>query len=113
MYYMYGTGMHRGAELTLCNVVSAVPLVAKLWSAFSSSFLPSVTDYFHHLFYLMTTVDRRAANLKKLREAEELQDKTKESIARSQRMAEEAEGLGAQTLDELRRQGEQMVKLSL
>lgn len=59
----------------------------------------------------MTTVDRRAANLKKLKEAEELQDKTKDSIARSQRMAEEAEGLGAQTLDELRRQGEQMVKL--
>uniref|UniRef100_A0A7S3HCT8 t-SNARE coiled-coil homology domain-containing protein n=1 Tax=Spumella elongata TaxID=89044 RepID=A0A7S3HCT8_9STRA len=56
----------------------------------------------------MTTVDRRAANLKKLREADELQEKTKESIARSQRMAEEAEGLGAQTLDELRRQGEQM-----
>lgn len=57
----------------------------------------------------MTTVDRRAANLKKLREAEDLQEKTKDSLMRSQRMAEEAEGLGAQTLDELRRQGEQMV----
>lgn len=47
--------------------------------------------------------------MKKLREAEDLQEKTKDSLMRSQRMAEEAEGLGAQTLDELRRQGEQMV----
>ncbi len=59
----------------------------------------------------MSGFDRKQANMNKLRDAEELQGKTKDSIARSQRMAEEAEGLGAQTLDELRRQGEQMVIL--
>ena len=59
----------------------------------------------------MSGFDRKQANMSKLRDAEELQGKTKDSIARSQRMAEEAEGLGAQTLDELRRQGEQMVIL--
>lgn len=44
----------------------------------------------------------------KLQEADELQDKTKDAIWRIQRQAAEAEGLGTQTLDELRRQGQQM-----
>mmetsp|Transcript_611 Transcript_611/g.1198 ORF Transcript_611/g.1198 Transcript_611/m.1198 type:complete len:353 (+) Transcript_611:114-1172(+) len=53
-------------------------------------------------------VDRRDANLKKLNEADELQDKTKEAVWRIQRQAAEAEELGVQTLEELRRQGTQM-----
>ena len=53
-------------------------------------------------------VDRRDANLKKLKEADKIQDKTKEAIWRIQRQAAEAEELGTQTLDELRRQGQQM-----
>jgi hypothetical protein len=55
-------------------------------------------------------VDRRDANMKKLKEADKIQDKTKEAIWRIQRQAAEAEELGAQTLDELRRQGQQMVR---
>ena len=58
-------------------------------------------------------VDRRDANLKKLKEADKIQDKTKDAIWRIQRQAAEAEELGTQTLDELRRQGQQMVKLVL
>ena len=57
----------------------------------------------------MANVDRRDANLKKLQEANQIQDKTKEAIWRIQKQAAEAEELGAQTLDELRRQGQQMV----
>lgn len=57
----------------------------------------------------MANVDRKDANLKKLNEAAQLQDKTKEAIWRIQRQAAEAEELGTQTLDELRRQGQQMV----
>jgi len=53
-------------------------------------------------------VDRKQANLEKLKEADEIQAKTKEAIWRIQRQAAEAEGLGTQTLEELRRQGEQM-----
>jgi hypothetical protein len=54
-------------------------------------------------------VDRKEANLKKLKEADKVQEKTKEAIWRIQRQAAEAEELGTQTLDELRRQGQQMV----
>lgn len=54
-------------------------------------------------------VDRKEANLQKLREADEIQGKTKEAIFRIQKQAAEAEGLGVQTLEELRRQGQQMV----
>lgn len=54
-------------------------------------------------------VDRKDANMKKLKEADKIQDKTKEAIWRIQRQAAEAEELGTQTLDELRRQGQQMV----
>lgn len=56
-------------------------------------------------------VDRKEANLKKLKEADKIQDKTKEAIWRIQRQAAEAEELGTQTLDELRRQGNQMVSV--
>jgi hypothetical protein len=55
-------------------------------------------------------IDRREANLKMLNEAAEVQNKTKDAIWRIQRQAEEAEGLGTQTLEELRRQGQQMVR---
>lgn len=58
---------------------------------------------------LKMAVDRREANLKMLNEASEVQNKTKDAIWRIQRQAEEAEGLGNQTLEELRRQGQQMV----
>lgn len=53
-------------------------------------------------------IDRREANLKMLNEAADTQNKTKDAIWRIQKQAEEAEGLGTQTLEELRRQGQQM-----
>ena len=59
----------------------------------------------------MAAVDRKEANLKKLQEADKIQDKTQDAIFRIQRQAAEAEELGAQTLDELRRQGQQMVSM--
>lgn len=49
--------------------------------------------------------------MKKLKEADKIQDKTQEAIWRIQRQAAEAEELGTQTLDELRRQGQQMVRI--
>lgn len=55
------------------------------------------------------SVDRKEANLKTLQKADKVQDKTQEAIWRIQKQAAEAEGLGVQTLDELRRQGQQMV----
>jgi hypothetical protein len=61
----------------------------------------------------MAALDRRDANLKKLKDADIIQDKTQDAIWRIQRQAVEAEDLGAQTLDELRRQGQQMVRLYL
>jgi hypothetical protein len=54
-------------------------------------------------------VDRKEANLKMLAETSEVQDKTKEAIWRMNRQAAEAEELGTHTLEELRRQGNQMV----
>lgn len=57
----------------------------------------------------MAAFDRRDANLKKLKEADHIQDKTLDALTRAQRQAAEAEELGAQTIDELRRQGQQMV----
>lgn len=53
-------------------------------------------------------VDRREANLEKLNETAQVQNQTKEAIWRIQRQAAEAEEIGNQTLDELRRQGQQM-----
>jgi 3-methyladenine DNA glycosylase Tag len=58
---------------------------------------------------MATYVDRSQANKQKLQEIDDIQDKTKESIQRMQRMAAEAEETGAMTLDELRKQGAQMV----
>ena len=58
----------------------------------------------------MAQVDRKLANSKKLQEADRIQDKTKDAIWRIQRQAAEAEELGVQTLDELRRQVQQMVR---
>jgi hypothetical protein len=55
--------------------------------------------------------DRQQANLQMLNEASEIQDKTKETIFRIQRQAAETEQVGAQTLEELRRQGAQMVSI--
>jgi hypothetical protein len=54
-------------------------------------------------------VDRKEANMKMLNEANQIQNQTKEAILRIQQRAAEAEGLGVQTLEELRRQGQQMV----
>lgn len=56
----------------------------------------------------MATVDRTEANQKMLQQTNEVQDKTKEAIWRIQRQAAEAEQIGTKTLDELRRQGQQM-----
>lgn len=55
-------------------------------------------------------VDRRDANMKMLNEASDVQSKTKEAIWRIQKQAAEAEDVGAKTLEELRRQGQQMVR---
>lgn len=60
----------------------------------------------------MAAFDRRDANMKKLKEADHIQDKTLEALTRAQRQAAEAEELGAQTIDELRRQGQQMVSIA-
>lgn len=54
-------------------------------------------------------VDRRDANLKMLNDASDVQNKTKDAIWRIQKQAAEAEDIGAKTLEELRRQGQQMV----
>jgi hypothetical protein len=55
-------------------------------------------------------VDRKDANLNMLAEAHDTQDKTKEAIWRIQKQTNEAEEIGNQTLEELRRQGQQMVR---
>ena len=55
-------------------------------------------------------VDRKQANMAKLQEIDETQNKTKEAIWRIQRQAAEAEETGAMTLEELRKQGQQMVR---
>jgi hypothetical protein len=52
--------------------------------------------------------DQREANLAMLKDASEIQEKTKQSIFRIQRQAAETEEIGNQTLEELRRQGNQM-----
>lgn len=53
--------------------------------------------------------DQREANLAMLKDTSEIQDKTKQSIFRIQRQAAETEAIGNQNLEELRRQGNQMV----
>jgi hypothetical protein len=54
-------------------------------------------------------VYRREANMKKLKEADVIQDKTQTAVKRIHRQAVEAEELGAHALEEMRRQGTQMV----
>ena len=61
------------------------------------------------LLLIMAAFDRKEANVKKLKEANAIQDRTEAAISRIQRQTAEVEELGAQTLDELRRQGQQMV----
>ena len=53
-------------------------------------------------------VDRRDANLDLINKASETQDATKEGIFRIQRQLAETEEIGGQTLEELRKQGNQM-----
>lgn len=55
------------------------------------------------------SVDRKQANLQKLKEADEIQDKTKEAVLRIQRQAAATEEIAITSLDELRKQGQQMV----
>jgi hypothetical protein len=57
------------------------------------------------------SVDRREANMQMLNEASQVQDKTKEAIVRMQRQAAETEQLAITTLEELRKQGAQMVMI--
>ncbi len=52
----------------------------------------------------------KSENLQKLREADEIQDKTKDSVFRMQRNAAETEQLGIQTLEVLRGQNQQLVR---
>ena len=59
----------------------------------------------------MSAADRKQANMQALSETADIQEKTKETIFRIQRTAAETEAIGAQTLEELRRQGAQMVQL--
>ena len=53
-------------------------------------------------------VDRRQANMKVLKEADEVQDKTKEAALRIQRQVAATEEIAITSLDELRKQGQQM-----
>lgn len=50
-------------------------------------------------------------NLKTLREADAIQDKTLAALDRAQRQATETEHIGAETFDELNKQGDQMVSV--
>ena len=57
----------------------------------------------------MDAASRRAANKTVLEETTQVQDQTKEAIWRIQRQAAQAEELGQETIQEMRRQGNQMV----
>lgn len=61
----------------------------------------------------MKSVDRTEANKKKLKETSELQKKTEETIWRIQHQVAETEEIGSATLDELRKQGKQIVRLQI
>ena len=54
-------------------------------------------------------VDRREANLQKLQEADEIQEKTKAAVLRIQQQVVATEEIAVTSLDELRKQGQQMV----
>ncbi len=82
--------------------------------SFNRSIFPQLTRVdTEHLQQSKMAVDRKDANLKMLNEASQIQAQTKEAIWRIQKQAAEAEGLGVQTLEELRRQGQQMVSFTV
>jgi hypothetical protein len=54
-------------------------------------------------------VDRSQANLQKLKEADEIQEKTKAAVTRIQRQVAATEEMAITSLEELRKQGQQMV----
>ncbi len=53
--------------------------------------------------------EQQKKNLSMLKEADSIQDKTLEALQRAQRDAAETEELGIETLQELSKQGDQMV----
>jgi hypothetical protein len=53
-------------------------------------------------------VDRRDANMQVLQDTTNIQDKTKEAVGRIQKQAAESELIGIHTLEEMRKQGQQM-----
>ena len=55
--------------------------------------------------------DRKEANLKMLNETSDIQNKTKETVFRIQKQVEETQELGVATIEQLRRQGAQMVSI--
>lgn len=56
--------------------------------------------------------ERKEANLRMLAETRDIQDKTKDAVSRIQKQALETEEIGAMTLEELRKQGEQMEQIT-
>ena len=56
----------------------------------------------------MAAFDRSGANMQMLDETDGIQDKTKDALARIHRQAAESEAVGSMTLEELRRQGQQL-----
>lgn len=60
----------------------------------------------------MDETEQHKKNLSMLNEANTIQDKTLEALQRAQRDAAETEGLGIETLQELSKQGDQMVTSS-
>jgi hypothetical protein len=58
------------------------------------------------------SVDRRHANLQKLKEADEIQQKTKEAVERITRQAAATEEIAITSLEELRKQGQQMDEIN-
>lgn len=58
-------------------------------------------------------VNRSQANAQMLQQTMDVQNKTEESIFRMQRQAIETEEIAAVTLEELRKQGQQMVSMAL
>jgi phage-related minor tail protein len=57
-------------------------------------------------------IDRNEANRQMLTQAGDVQNKTKDAVTRIQRQTAETEALASKTLEELRKQGTQMVQNS-
>ena len=55
------------------------------------------------------SVNRRDANLQKLKEADDIQEKTRAAVLRIQQTVVATEEIAVTSLDELRKQGQQMV----